>query len=106
MDYFREGDLPFPLSLVTMGGVCFTGPWLTFEIQLPQDDFHLLAWVLGEKLNTHDSEMEETRTTYNLRGLESEEKLLEGILFTPHTHTHTHTHTQAHDLCLVCCYTS
>ena len=62
-----------------MGGNCSTGPWLTFEIQLPQDDFHLLAWVLGEKLKSH--EVENTRTTYNLRGLESEEKLLEGILY-------------------------
>lgn len=52
------------------------GPWLTFEIQLPQDDFHLLAWVLGEKLKA--SELEDAKATYNLRGLESEEKLLEG----------------------------
>ncbi len=26
------------------------GPWLTFEIQWPQDDFNLLAWQLGSPL--------------------------------------------------------
>lgn len=53
-----------------------TGPWLTFEIQLPQDDFHLLAWVLGERIDC--GELDEARRTYHLRGLESDEKLLDG----------------------------
>ena len=53
-----------------------TGPWLTFEIQLPQDDFHLLAWVLGEKLP--EETIKHTRDTYNLRGLDSERALLQG----------------------------
>ncbi|XP_064381974.1 uncharacterized protein LOC135330924 [Halichondria panicea] len=54
------------------------GPWLTFEIQLPQDDFHLLAWVLGERIASE--ELEEARKTYHLRGLESDEKLLDETL--------------------------
>ncbi len=54
----------------------FTGPWVTFEIQLPQDDFHLLAWVLGERIS--QGELDEARRTYHLRGLESDEKLLDG----------------------------
>ncbi len=49
---------------------------MTFEIQLPQDDFHLLAWVLGERIASE--ELEEARKTYHLRGLESDEKLLDG----------------------------
>ena len=55
----------------------FPGPWPTFEIQLPQDDFHLLAWQLGEQIPTAD--LPTSRTTYHLRGLESEETLLKGM---------------------------
>ena len=55
-----------------------TGPWLTFEIQLPQDDFNLLAWVLGEKISAQD--LPKSKNDYQLRGLSSEQHLLEGTL--------------------------
>ena len=56
-----------------------SGPWPTFEIQLPQDDFNLLAWVLGEQIST--TELVKSKDNYQLRGLTSEEHLLEGIIY-------------------------
>lgn len=53
-----------------------SGPWLTFEIQLPQDDFHLLAWVLGNKVSLE--ELPGLKDDYNLRGLPTQQSLLEG----------------------------
>jgi hypothetical protein len=50
------------------------GPWPTFEIQLPQDDFHLLAWQLGEQIA--DRQFPEARATYHLRGLRDDQQLL------------------------------
>ena len=55
----------------------YLGPWLTFEIQLPQDDFNLLAWVLGEQIPT--AELAKSKDDYQLRGLSSEEQLLNGM---------------------------
>ena len=52
------------------------GPWPTFEIQLPQDDFHFLAWHFGEQIAPNDLPL--SRTTYHFRGLDSEETLLSG----------------------------
>ena len=51
---------------------------MTFEIQLPQDDFNLLAWVLGEQIATE--ELSKSKDDYQLRGLSSEEHLLKGII--------------------------
>ncbi len=53
------------------------GPWLTFEIQLPQDDFHLLAWVMGTKVS--EDELPGLKEDYHLRGLISQEHLLQGL---------------------------
>ncbi len=55
-----------------------TGPWPTFEIQLPQDDFHLLAWQLGERIGCKE-ELGECRETYHLRGLPDDRALLDGM---------------------------
>jgi len=52
------------------------GPWPTFEIQLPQDDFHFLAWHFGEQIVLNDLSL--SRTTYHFRGLDGEETLLNG----------------------------
>ena len=57
-----------------------SGPWPTFEIQLPQDDFNLLAWVLGEQISM--TELVKSKDNYQLRGLSSEEHLLEVIVIT------------------------
>eukprot|EP01114_Cavostelium_apophysatum_P024899 TRINITY_DN9947_c0_g1_i2.p1 TRINITY_DN9947_c0_g1~~TRINITY_DN9947_c0_g1_i2.p1 ORF type:complete len:403 (+),score=104.80 TRINITY_DN9947_c0_g1_i2:19-1227(+) len=44
------------------------GPWLTFEIQLPQDDFNLAAWQLGKKI-TDEATRKETCDQLQLKGL-------------------------------------
>ena len=36
------------------GVVHAPGPWVTFEIQKPQDDFHLCAWQLGKQLSNEE----------------------------------------------------
>ena len=51
------------------------GPWLTFEIQRPQDDFNFLAWQLGSPLP--EERLGHTKESLQLRGLESEVALLE-----------------------------
>lgn len=53
-----------------------SGPWPTFEVQLPQDDFHLLAWQLGEQIAKR--ELPEAVETYHLRGLRDDEQLFDG----------------------------
>lgn len=52
-----------------------TGPWLTFEIQKPQDDYNLLAWRLATRLE--GEEKVKTKEDHQLRGLASEEAVLE-----------------------------
>lgn len=52
------------------------GPWLTFEVQLAQDDFNLLAWVFGESVP--ESKLPALRDAYHFKGLPSPESLLEG----------------------------
>ncbi|XP_065188015.1 uncharacterized protein LOC135818546 isoform X1 [Sycon ciliatum] len=50
------------------------GPWLTFEIQRPQDDYNLLAWRLGHALQGEAKES--LRSSTHLRGLADDEALL------------------------------
>eukprot|EP00048_Salpingoeca_helianthica_P021735 m.14158 g.14158 ORF g.14158 m.14158 type:complete len:400 (+) comp6348_c0_seq1:23-1222(+) len=51
------------------------GPWLTFEIQTPQDDYNMLAWQLGNRPSA--AALPDTKETQQIRGLGSEEALLE-----------------------------
>lgn len=51
------------------------GPWPTLEMQTPQDDFHLLGWQLGERLEGEALARE--RRDSLLRGLDSPEALVE-----------------------------
>lgn len=51
------------------------GPWLTFEIQRPQDDFNFLAWQLGSPLS--EERLDHMKESFQLRGLQSEATLLE-----------------------------
>lgn len=63
--------------LLQCGMSCFIpGPWPTFEIQLPQDDFHLLAWQLGEQIA--DTRLPDAIETYHLRGLSDDKQLFSG----------------------------
>jgi hypothetical protein len=51
------------------------GPWLTFEIQRPQDDFNILAWQLGMQLEGDD--LQRAKDSLQLRGLRDEHILLD-----------------------------
>ncbi|MEM7011558.1 MAG: hypothetical protein AAF585_08760 [Verrucomicrobiota bacterium] len=52
------------------------GPWTTFEIQLPQDDFNLLSWRLGERLD----DVTEAKDEQLLRGLVDEEAVMREVI--------------------------
>ena len=54
------------------------GPWPTFEIQRPQDDFNLLAWQLGQKLPSE--EIDKIRQDNQLRGLSDEDAFLKSTI--------------------------
>ena len=51
------------------------GPWLTFEIQTPQDDFNLLGWQLGKTID--GEEMISTKATQQMRGFSNEQQLFD-----------------------------
>ena len=57
----------------------YIGPWLTFEIQLPQDDFNMLAWVFGTEVS--GKELPDLKDAYNLRGLSSQEHMFKGNVY-------------------------
>ena len=54
------------------------GPWLTFEIQRPQDDFNLLAWQFGLQVST--DELQSVKEDNQLRGLASEGALMDNTV--------------------------
>lgn len=60
------------------GVVHAPGPWTTFEIQLPQDDFNLASWQLGKKLE--EKELEQKKKDLLLRGLSSEKSFISNLL--------------------------
>ena len=51
------------------------GPWVTFEIQRPQDDFNLLAWRMGSKVKAEN--LPAHKESLQLRGLKDEKNLFE-----------------------------
>ncbi len=55
---------------IPAGVVHAPGPWITFEIQRPQDDFNLLGWQLGQRIP--EAEIESRRREVQLRGLQDE----------------------------------
>lgn len=63
---------PYDGWTIPAGIVHAPGPWITFEIQLPQDDFNLLGWQLGQRTNDPDKKNE-----LQLRGLQDEHQLVE-----------------------------
>lgn len=54
------------------------GPWITLEIQVPQDDFNLASWQLGEKIK--ESELKQLRDENCLRGLKDEEDFVKQLV--------------------------
>jgi hypothetical protein len=65
---------PYDTWLVPPGIVHAPGPWITLEVQTPQDDYNLLSWQLGKRL--HGTELEQEFKSSVLRGLQSPEELL------------------------------
>jgi hypothetical protein len=62
---------PYSGWTIPAGIVHAPGPWPTFEIQLPQDDFNLAAWRLGER---SDERMYDELV---LRGIKDEKAFVE-----------------------------
>jgi D-glycero-beta-D-manno-heptose 1-phosphate adenylyltransferase len=62
---------PYDGWIIPPGVVHAPGPWLTFEIQVPQDDFNLLSWQFGERAD------EEKKNELQLRGLRDEQDVFE-----------------------------
>ena len=51
------------------------GPWPTFEIQRPQDDFNLLAWKLGETITVNH--LTQVKLDNQMRSLPDEQALMD-----------------------------
>ncbi len=66
---------PYEGWTILPGTLHAPGPWPTFEIQLPQDDFNFAAWQLGVRLS--GAERERLRQQMMLRGLRDEEDFLQ-----------------------------
>ncbi len=60
------------------GVVHAPGPWPTFEIQLPQDDFNLCSWQLGKRFSPE--ELPEKKQELQLRGLKDEEDFVAQLI--------------------------
>jgi len=70
---------PYSGWTIPAGVLHSPGPWPTLEIQLPQDDFNLLAWRLGQ---TFDSEKtrKENYDSLVLRGMKNEDELVNKLI--------------------------
>jgi len=55
------------------------GPWLTFEIQFPQDDFNLSSWKLGQQILEQDK-LEKARQSFLLKGVSSEREFINELV--------------------------
>ena len=67
--------LPWQSWMIPAKLVHAPGPWLTFEIQRPQDDFNLLSWRMGVKLES--DKLSWHKRNLQLRGLKDENDLFE-----------------------------
>lgn len=54
------------------------GPWITLEIQVPQDDFNLASWQLGERI--HENELQKVKQENCLRGLKDEDDFVSQLV--------------------------
>ncbi len=73
---------PYPVRpregwIIPAGIIHAPGPWLTIEIQTPQDDYNLLAWRLGERLS--GEELSGRLEDSAMRGLPDADALLGAI---------------------------
>ena len=66
---------PWETWIVRQRVVHAPGPWLTLELQTPQDDFNMLSWRMGERIDAE--EMTDAKEGIQLKGLPSEEVLFD-----------------------------
>ncbi len=66
---------PYDGWTIPAGALHAPGPWTTFEIQLPQDDFNLAAWQLGKRFTAE--ELPRKRQELLLKGLKDESDFVE-----------------------------
>lgn len=69
---------PYEGWTVRPGCLHAPGPWPTFEIQLPQDDFNFAAWQLGAR--AEGEELEQLREQLCLRGLKDADDFLAQVV--------------------------
>jgi len=55
------------------------GPWLTFEIQRPQDDFNLASWRLGQSI-ADPNERESFKQAFQMKGLGNEKDFISELI--------------------------
>ena len=63
---------------IRAGIVHAPGPWPTVEVQTPQDDYNLLSWQLGRRLDS--GERKRAFERFVLRGLSSVDELLDRVV--------------------------
>ncbi|MEK6616868.1 MAG: ARMT1-like domain-containing protein, partial [Bacteroidota bacterium] len=69
---------PYDGWTIKPGIIHAPGPWITLEIQVPQDDFNLVSWQLGEKIK--ESELKKLKDENCLRGLKDEEDFVNQLV--------------------------
>ena len=72
---------PFETWFIEEHTVHAPGPWPTFEIQRPQDDYNLLAWQLGQQVPPQ--ELPSVKHDHQLKGLSDEEALVRSAIDMP-----------------------
>lgn len=72
---------PFETWFIEERIVHAPGPWPTFEIQRPQDDYNLLAWQLGQQVPSQ--ELPSVKHDHQLKGLSDEETLIRSAIDMP-----------------------
>jgi hypothetical protein len=55
------------------------GPYLTFEIQYPQDDFHFASWRLGETIDKEEQRLQ-FKESLQLRGLSDGQQFIDVLV--------------------------
>ncbi|MBC8495520.1 hypothetical protein H8D36_05175 [archaeon] len=75
-----EPHIVKPYSGWTMpaGTIHSPGPWVTFEVQLPQDDFNNVGWKFEDRIP--EANWEEEYNKLVLRGLKDEDDLINQVL--------------------------
>eukprot|EP01112_Ceratiomyxa_fruticulosa_P011150 TRINITY_DN3003_c0_g1_i1.p1 TRINITY_DN3003_c0_g1~~TRINITY_DN3003_c0_g1_i1.p1 ORF type:complete len:407 (-),score=81.02 TRINITY_DN3003_c0_g1_i1:74-1294(-) len=69
---------PFEGWTIRTGVLHSPAPYVTFEIQYPQDDFHFASWVLGNRIPSE--KIQEIRNQFQFRGIKDEMEWIEKLV--------------------------